>query len=362
MTKRRFNMTDSKRRVQELIKQGKKTGAVTTKQITDLIEELDFDADQINEIFDELEGLNIKVIDVAEDDDIDDILDISDADDYDSSEDSSAIDDPVKLYLKDIGRIPLLTQEEEIEYAARAAKGDTKAKDKLIEGNLRLVVNNAKRYVGRGMQFLDLIQEGNLGLMRAVEKFDYTKGYKFSTYATCWIKQAITRAIADQARTIRIPVHMAENIAKIKKVSAQLLKENGREPTTAEIAQRLGKPEEKIREIMRIAQEPVSLETPVGEEEDSHLVDFIPDDDSPSPADSVAKKLDKEQLYQILGKLNEREAGVIRLRYGLDDGKEQTLEEVGKFFNITRERVRQIENKAIVNLKKNKDISKLSNN
>lgn len=262
-----------------------------------------------------------------------------------------AIDDPVKIYLKEIGRVPLLTPEEEIQLAERMAKGDVKAKQRLAEANLRLVVSIAKRYVGRGMQFLDLIQEGNLGLIKAVEKFDHTKGFKFSTYATWWIRQAITRAIADQARTIRIPVHMVETITKVKKASSQLLHKNGHDPSPEEIAAELNLPVERVREIMRIAQDPVSLETPIGEEEDSHLGDFIPDDDAPAPADAASLILLKEKLGEVLSTLTEREEKVLRLRFGLEDGRSRTLEEVGKEFDVTRERIRQIEAKALRKLR-----------
>lgn len=262
-----------------------------------------------------------------------------------------AIDDPVKVYLKEIGRVPLLSSDEETELAKRMAEGDTKAKNRLSEANLRLVVSIAKKYVGRGMQFLDLIQEGNLGLLKAVEKFDYTKGFKFSTYATWWIRQAITRAIADQARTIRIPVHMVETISKVKKVSSQLLHETGHDPSAEEIAEKLNMPAERVREIMRIAQDPVSLETPIGEEEDSHLGDFIPDDDAPAPADAASLMLLKEQLNDVLSTLTDREAKVLKLRFGLEDGRSRTLEEVGKEFDVTRERIRQIEAKALRKLR-----------
>ena len=259
--------------------------------------------------------------------------------------------DPVRMYLKEIGKVPLLTPEEEQELAKRMAEGDAEAKHRMEEANLRLVVSIAKRYVGRGMLFLDLIQEGNLGLIKAVEKFDYTKGYKFSTYATWWIRQAITRAIADQARTIRIPVHMVETINKVKKVNSQLLHENGHEPTNEQIAEKLEMPVEKVREIMRVAQEPVSLETPIGEEEDSHLGDFIPDEDAPAPSDVASLTMLKEQLNEVLATLTPREAKVLRLRFGLEDGRSRTLEEVGKEFNVTRERIRQIEAKALRKLR-----------
>ncbi|MGN0172682.1 MAG: RNA polymerase sigma factor RpoD, partial [Acutalibacteraceae bacterium] len=275
------------------------------------------------------------------------------------SNDAIAIDDPVKVYLKEIGRVPLLTSEEEIELAIRISNNDEQAKKRLSEANLRLVVSIAKRYVGRGMQFLDLIQEGNLGLIKAVEKFDYTKGFKFSTYATWWIRQAITRAIADQARTIRIPVHMVETINKVKKVSSQLLHKNGHEPTAEEIATELDMPVEKVREIMRVAQEPVSLETPIGEEEDSHLGDFIPDDEAPAPADAASHTLLKEQIAEVLSTLTPREAKVLILRYGLEDGHPHTLEEVGKEFEVTRERIRQIEAKALRKLRHPSRLKKL---
>ena len=267
------------------------------------------------------------------------------------STDGIAIDDPVKIYLKEIGRVPLLSMEEEKQLAERMAQGDTNAKKRLCEANLRLVVSIAKKFVGRGMQFLDLIQEGNLGLLKAVEKFDYNKGFKFSTYATWWIRQAITRAIADQARTIRIPVHMVETITKVKKASSQLLHETGHDPTTEEIAERLEMPVERIQEIIRIAQDPVSLETPIGEEEDSHLGDFIQDDDAPAPADAASLMLLKEQLNEVLSTLSDREARVLRLRFGLEDGRARTLEEVGKEFDVTRERIRQIEAKALRKLR-----------
>ena len=268
-----------------------------------------------------------------------------------SSSDTVNTDDPVKVYLKEIGRVPLLSGDEEIELAERMATGDAAARQRLSEANLRLVVSIAKRYVGRGMQFLDLIQEGNLGLIKAVEKFDHTKGFKFSTYATWWIRQAITRAIADQARTIRIPVHMVETINRVKKVSSQLLHKNGHEPSAEEIAKEIDMSVEKVREILRVSQEPVSLETPIGEEEDSHLGDFIPDDDAPSPVDAASHTLLKEQLGNVLGTLTPREEKVLRLRFGLEDGRSRTLEEVGKEFNVTRERIRQIEAKALRKLR-----------
>ena len=345
-------MADSK--INELINHGKQSGKLTTKEITDVLEELDFDADEINKLYDDFESSNIEIVDdFSADEDLDSALDFTDSDDFESSLSSEgiAIDDPVKIYLKEIGRVPLLTAEEEIELATRMAQSDKYARKRLSEANLRLVVSIAKRYVGRGMQFLDLIQEGNLGLIKAVEKFDYTKGYKFSTYATWWIRQAITRSIADQARTIRIPVHMVENITKVKKVSSQLLHENGHEPTPQEIADRLGITVDRVREILRISQDPVSLETPIGEEEDSHLGDFIPDEDAPAPAEAASRTLLKEQLSEILGTLTPREEKVLRLRFGLEDGRPRTLEEVGKEFDVTRERIRQIEAKALRKLR-----------
>ena len=345
-------MADSK--INELINHGKQSGKLTTKEITDVLEELDFDADEINKLYDDFESSNIEIVDdFSADEDLDSALDFTDSDDFESSLSSEgiAIDDPVKIYLKEIGRVPLLTAEEEIELATRMAHGDKYARKRLSEANLRLVVSIAKRYVGRGMQFLDLIQEGNLGLIKAVEKFDYTKGYKFSTYATWWIRQAITRSIADQARTIRIPVHMVETITKVKKVSSQLLHENGHEPTPQEIADRLGITVDRVREILRISQDPVSLETPIGEEEDSHLGDFIPDEDAPAPAEAASRTLLKEQLSEILGTLTPREEKVLRLRFGLEDGRPRTLEEVGKEFDVTRERIRQIEAKALRKLR-----------
>ena len=345
-------MADNK--INELINHGKQNGKLTTKEITDVLEELDFDADEINKLYDDFESSNIEIVDdFSADEDLDSALDFTDGDDFESSLSSEgiAIDDPVKIYLKEIGRVPLLTAEEEIELATRMAQGDKYARKRLSEANLRLVVSIAKRYVGRGMQFLDLIQEGNLGLIKAVDKFDYTKGFKFSTYATWWIRQAITRAIADQARTIRIPVHMVETINKVKKTNSQLLHKNGRDPTAEEIADELQMPVEKVREILRVAQEPVSLETPIGEEEDSHLGDFIPDDDALAPADAASMLLLKEQLGEVLKTLTAREEKVLSLRFGLEDGHPRTLEEVGKEFNVTRERIRQIEAKALRKLR-----------
>ncbi len=344
-------MDQKKNTIDALIEQGQANGKLTTKEITDALEELDFDVDQINSFYDRCEALNIEIVeDLNVDVDLKIGLDSAITDDLEMalSTEGIAIDDPVKIYLKEIGRVPLLTTEEEIELAQRMAKGDKYAKKRLSEANLRLVVSIAKKYVGRGMQFLDLIQEGNLGLIKAVEKFDYTKGFKFSTYATWWIRQAITRAIADQARTIRIPVHMVETITKVKKVSSQLLHENGHDPSPEEIADKLNMPVDKVREIMRVAQDPVSLETPIGEEEDSHLGDFIPADDA---AEAASHTLLKEQLNEVLSTLTDREAKVLKLRFGLEDGKARTLEEVGQRFDVTRERIRQIEAKALRKLR-----------
>ena len=343
---------DKKAVIRGLIESGKANGKLTTREINDALEQLDFDVEKVDKLYDTLESLNIDIVDD---------IDISEIDskDFDNDKDDDAllsvdginIDDPVKVYLKEIGRVPLLSPEEEIELAERMAQGDPYAKKRLSEANLRLVVSIAKRYVGRGMQFLDLIQEGNLGLIKAVEKFDHTKGFKFSTYATWWIRQAITRAIADQARTIRIPVHMVETINKVKKVSSQLLHKNGHDPTAEEIAEELDMPIDKVREIMRVAQEPVSLETPIGEEEDSHLGDFIEDSDAPAPADAASHTLLREQLEEVLSTLTPREKKVLELRFGLLDGRNRTLEEVGKEFDVTRERIRQIEAKALRKLR-----------
>ena len=322
---------------------------------------MELNSDQMEKIFEYLEAKNIDVLRISDDtDDLDvDDLDmvLSEEDDVDmekidlSVPDGISIEDPVRMYLKEIGKVPLLSAEEEIELAKRMADGDEDAKKRLAEANLRLVVSIAKRYVGRGMLFLDLIQEGNLGLIKAVEKFDYQKGFKFSTYATWWIRQAITRAIADQARTIRIPVHMVETINKLIRVSRQLLQELGREPTPEEIAEEMDMPVERVREILKISQEPVSLETPIGEEEDSHLGDFIQDDNVPVPAEAAAATLLKEQLSEVLNTLSEREQKVLRLRFGMNDGRARTLEEVGKEFDVTRERIRQIEAKALRKLR-----------
>ena len=340
---------DKKQVLKELLESGKQKGRLTTKEISDALEELDYDVEQVDKLYDTFEAYNIEIV---EDDGGESIAPASN-EELESvlNTDGISIDDPVKVYLKEIGRVPLLSAEEEVELAIKMSQGDVAAKKRLSEANLRLVVSSAKRYVGRGMQFLDLIQEGNLGLIKAVEKFDHTKGFKFSTYATWWIRQAITRAIADQARTIRIPVHMVETINKVKKVNSQLLHENGHEPTNEQIAEKLEMPVEKVREIMRVAQEPVSLETPIGEEEDSHLGDFIPDEDAPAPSDVASHTMLKEQLAEVLSTLTPREEKVLRLRFGLEDGRSRTLEEVGKEFNVTRERIRQIEAKALRKLR-----------
>ena len=342
---------DKKTVVKELLELGKQKGQLTNQDILDAIGEMDFDPEQLEKLYDNLEQQGIEIVEDMGDIKIDDI-DLGDGKDSDFVADGAvAVDDPVKVYLKEIGRVPLLSSEEEIDLAIRIADGDVQAKQRLSEANLRLVVSIAKRYLGRGMQFLDLIQEGNLGLIKAVDKFDYTKGFKFSTYATWWIRQAITRAIADQARTIRIPVHMVETINKVKKVQSQLLHQNGHEPTPDEIAEELDLPVDKVREIMRVAQEPVSLETPIGEEEDSHLGDFIPDDGAPAPADAASHTMLREQLSDVLSTLTPREEKVLRLRFGLEDGRSRTLEEVGREFNVTRERIRQIEAKALRKLR-----------
>ena len=338
-------------RVRELIEAGKQKGALTIKEIIEQFADCEMEPDQFDKILDTLSELNIEIIKentVSEadpapvpDDRLDDL----------TPPEGISIDDPVRMYLKEIGKVPLLTADEEIELAKRMEEGDVDAKHRLCEANLRLVVSIAKRYVGRGMLFLDLIQEGNLGLIKAVDKFDYRKGYKFSTYATWWIRQAITHAIADQARTIRIPVHMVETINKLIRVSRQLLQEYGREPLPEEIAEEMGISEDKVREIIKIAQEPVSLETPIGEEEDSHLGDFLPDEDAPAPAEAAAFTLLKEQLMSVLSTLTPREEMVLKLRFGLEDGRQRTLEEVGKEFKVTRERIRQIEAKALRKLR-----------
>lgn len=348
---------DKKTVMKDLLEMGKAKGQLTTKEILDALGELDFEPEQIEKFYDTLESQGVEIVEDFGDIALDDIEFTQEENGEDEDLESSlstegiAIDDPVKVYLKEIGRVPLLSPEEEIELAIRIIDGDEVAKKRLSEANLRLVVSIAKRYLGRGMQFLDLIQEGNLGLIKAVEKFDYTKGFKFSTYATWWIRQAITRAIADQARTIRIPVHMVETINKLIRVSRQLLQELGREPSPEEIAEEMDMSVDRVREILKISQEPVSLETPIGEEEDSHLGDFIQDDNVPVPADAAAFTLLKEQLIEVLGTLTEREQKVLRLRFGLDDGRARTLEEVGKEFNVTRERIRQIEAKALRKLR-----------
>ena len=345
-------------KLNELYEYGKSKGALTYKEIMDRLMEMDMDPEQLDKVLETLEALGVDVINendaAAAPEPADEPTRQEEAADV-SVPEGISIDDPVRMYLKEIGKVPLLTAEEEIAIAKQLESGTPEekeeAKRKLSEANLRLVVSIAKRYVGRGMLFLDLIQEGNLGLIKAVEKFDYTKGFKFSTYATWWIRQAITRAIADQARTIRIPVHMVETINKLIRVSRQLLQEKGREPTPEEIAKEMGISENKVREIIKIAQEPVSLETPIGEEEDSHLGDFIPDDDAPAPAEAASFALMKEQLLEVLDTLTPREERVLRLRFGLDDGHQRTLEEVGRVFNVTRERIRQIEAKALRKLR-----------
>ena len=340
---------DKKQVLKELLESGKQKGRLTTKEISDALEELDYDVEQVDKLYDTFEAYNIEIV---EDDGGESIAPASN-EELESvlGADGISIDDPVKVYLKEIGRVPLLSAEEEVELAIRMSQGDVAAKKRLSEANLRLVVSIAKRYVGRGMLFLDLIQEGNLGLIKAVEKFDYTKGYKFSTYATWWIRQAITRAIADQARTIRIPVHMVETINKVIRVSRQLLQELGHDPSPEEISDEMNMPVDKVREILKIAQEPVSLETPIGEEEDSHLGDFIPDEAASEPSEAASFTLLKEQLVDVLSTLTPREEKVLKLRFGIEDGRTRTLEEVGKEFNVTRERIRQIEAKALRKLR-----------
>ena len=359
-----MNMAKFSEKLQELVELGKKKKNVLEYQeINDHFKEMPLDPDALDKVFDYLESCGIDVLRIPESDE--DVFIISDDDGINLDEEEEvdvenidlsvpegvSIEDPVRMYLKEIGKVPLLSAEEEIELAKRMEEGDEAAKKRLAEANLRLVVSIAKRYVGRGMLFLDLIQEGNLGLIKAVEKFDYRKGYKFSTYATWWIRQAITRAIADQARTIRIPVHMVETINKLIRVSRQLLQELGREPQPEEIAEKMDMSVDRVREILKISQEPVSLETPIGEEEDSHLGDFVQDDNVPVPADAAAFTLLKEQLVEVLNTLTDREQKVLRLRFGLDDGRARTLEEVGKEFNVTRERIRQIEAKALRKLR-----------
>jgi RNA polymerase primary sigma factor len=336
-----------KTKIEQLINIAKdKKGILEQDDINEVFSDMELEPSKIEQIYEYLEAQNIDVIGNIAD------VEVEETEiDFNNLPDGISIDDPVRMYLKEIGKVPLLSADEEIKLAQRMENGDKEAKKKLAEANLRLVVSIAKRYVGRGMLFLDLIQEGNLGLIKAVEKFDYTKGYKFSTYATWWIRQAITRAIADQARTIRIPVHMVETINKLMRVSRQLLQELGRDPQPEEIAKEMEMTVAKVREIMKISQEPVSLETPIGEEEDSHLGDFIPDEDIPVPAEAAAFTLLKEQLIEVLDTLTEREQKVLRLRFGLDDGRARTLEEVGKEFNVTRERIRQIEAKALRKLR-----------
>ncbi|MBP3941710.1 MAG: RNA polymerase sigma factor RpoD [Christensenellaceae bacterium] len=344
--------TKKEEKILSLIEQGKKKGILTYQEINAVVEEIGMKAQQMEKLFEILEQSNIDIIDEDGDKDDDKLDDVTQTLDPDMLvPDGINIDDPVRMYLKEIGKVPLLSAEEEKDLAMRMADGDDAAKQKLAEANLRLVVSIAKRYVGRGMLFLDLIQEGNLGLIKAVEKFDYKKGYKFSTYATWWIRQAITRAIADQARTIRIPVHMVETINKLIRVSRQLLQKLGRDPLPEEIAEEMGITVDKVREIQKIAQEPVSLETPIGEEDDSHLGDFIPDDDAPAPAEAASFTLLKEQIMDVLDTLTPREEKVLKLRFGLEDGRARTLEEVGKEFNVTRERIRQIEAKALRKLR-----------
>ena len=359
-----MNMGKFSEKLVELLELAKKKKNVLEYQeISDFFKDQSLEVEQMEKVLDFLEASGVDVLRISGNDEeliLDDDADIEKMDDEEEIEldkidlsvpEGVSIEDPVRMYLKEIGKVSLLTADEEIERAKRMEQGDEEAKKRLAEANLRLVVSIAKRYVGRGMLFLDLIQEGNLGLIKAVEKFDYRKGYKFSTYATWWIRQAITRAIADQARTIRIPVHMVETINKLIRVSRQLLQELGREPTPEEIAEEMKMPVDRVREILKISQEPVSLETPIGEEEDSHLGDFIQDDNVPVPADAAAFTLLKEQLIEVLGTLTEREQKVLRLRFGLDDGRARTLEEVGKEFNVTRERIRQIEAKALRKLR-----------
>ena len=358
----KMSIEEKKAKLQEKLQEllalaKKKKNSLEYQEISEFFKDMELDADEFEKILDFLETNNIDVLRIMDDDDIDDDIILDDEDEVEvekidlSVPDGVSIEDPVRMYLKEIGKVPLLSAEEEIELAKRMELGDQEAKKRLAEANLRLVVSIAKRYVGRGMLFLDLIQEGNLGLIKAVEKFDYRNGYMFSTYATWWIRQAITRAIADQARTIRIPVHMVETINKLIRVSRQLLQELGREPTPEEIAAEMNMPVDRVREILKISQEPVSLETPIGEEEDSHLGDFIQDDNVPVPADAAAFTLLKEQLEEVLGTLTEREQKVLTLRFGLEDGRARTLEEVGKEFNVTRERIRQIEAKALRKLR-----------
>ena len=348
---------EKRQSVKDFIESLKQKGAASNKEVMSFIEENELDVETIEKLYDMMDSAGIKVEGETDEPDIqgleleEEVVETPEEIESSMISEGLNIDDPVRMYLKEIGKVPLLTSEEELELAHRMSEGDEEAKKKLAEANLRLVVSIAKRYVGRGMLFLDLIQEGNLGLIKAVEKFDCTKGFKFSTYATWWIRQAITRAIADQARTIRIPVHMVETINKVMRVSRQLLQELGHDPSADEIAAEMNMPVEKVREIMKIAQEPVSLETPIGEEEDSHLGDFIPDDDAPAPAEAASYTLLREQLVDVLSTLTPREEKVLKLRFGLEDGRARTLEEVGKEFNVTRERIRQIEAKALRKLR-----------
>ena len=349
--------------IAEFVEGAKKKGKLTTKELADITESMELDSDEMDKLYDNLENAGVELpfeeITVDLSDDAEAVMDLDNVEEIPEKElsdpaalmDGLSVDDHVRIYLKEIGKVDLLSPEEETELARRMAEGDEAAKMRLAEANLRLVVSIAKRYVGRGMLFLDLIQEGNLGLIKAVEKFDYTKGFKFSTYATWWIRQAITRAIADQARTIRIPVHMVETINKVIRVSRQLLQELGHDPTAEEVAETMNMPVAKVRDILKIAQEPVSLETPIGEEEDSHLGDFIPDEDALEPAEAAANALQREQLLEILHTLTPREEKVLKLRYGLEDGRPRTLEEVGREFQVTRERIRQIEAKALRKLR-----------
>lgn len=357
-----MTIEEKKQGIRDLIEYGKKKEKLNYKELMDVLEELELDSDQIDKLYDTFENLGIEVFtdDYAGEapaeeapNFYEDVEEVSQEELAETATmaDNYALDDPVRMYLKEIGKVDLLDPDEEIELAKRMKEGDESARMRLADANLRLVVSIAKRYVGRGMQFLDLIQEGNFGLLKAVEKFDYTKGYKFSTYATWWIRQAITRAIADQARTIRIPVHMVETINKVMRVSRQLLQELGHDPQPEEIAAEINMPVDKVREIMKIAQEPVSLETPIGEEEDSHLGDFISDDDVPEPSDAASFTLLKEQLMDVLKTLTPREEKVLKLRFGIEDGRTRTLEEVGREFNVTRERIRQIEAKALRKLR-----------
>ena len=349
--------SEIKPEVLAFIKKAKTKGSVTSLEIMEALEGVDLDPDAMEKIYESFDAMGIEVIDAYPD--VDDFDEFEEVETLETSEDMEnallgeglAIEDHVRMYLKEIGKVPLLETDREIELSQKMLEGDENAKSLLVEANLRLVVSIAKRYMGRGMYFLDLIQEGNLGLMKAVEKFDYTKGYKFSTYATWWIRQAITRAIADQARTIRIPVHMVETIHKVQRASRQILQEKGHDATPEEIAEFTGMPVDRVRDILKVAQEPVSLETPIGEEEDSHLGDFIPDDEAPAPADAVSFTMFREQLDEVLNTLTAREKSVLKLRFGLEDGRSRTLEEVGKEFNITRERIRQIEAKALRKLR-----------